>query len=84
LVAALHEMGRPSGRLFSRKLASPKMHEFDNEWFSVLEKVQTTTVHIDAEVDIQESYGLARSEWRGVTVHAHNMEVLVELLNAVN
>jgi hypothetical protein len=70
--------------LFSRKLASPKMHEFANDWFSVLEKVQSTTLHIDAKVDNGEAYGLARSEGRGVAAHAWNMEVSVELLNAVN
>jgi hypothetical protein len=52
LVATLHWMGRQSGRLFSCKLASPKMHKFANDWFSVLEKVQSTMVHSDAEVDI--------------------------------
>ena len=84
LVTTLHGMGRRSGRSFCRQLASPKMHEFANDWFSVLEKVQSTSLHIGDEVDIREAYGLARSERRGVTAHARNMEVSVELLNAVN
>jgi hypothetical protein len=39
LVETLHGMGRRTGRLFSRKLSIPKLHEFEDDWFTVLEKV---------------------------------------------
>lgn len=84
LINTLHGMGRHSGRLFCRRLASPKMHEFADDWFVVLEKVQATTTYIEDKTNIREVYGLARLERRGVMAHAQNMEVSVELLNAVN
>jgi hypothetical protein len=39
---------------------------------------------IDADIDVQESFGISWSLRRGVTAHARNIEVPVELLNAVN
>jgi hypothetical protein len=38
-------MGRRSGRLVSRKLASPKMHKFANDWFSVLLELEIKHKH---------------------------------------
>jgi hypothetical protein len=84
LVETLHGLGRRSGRLFSRKLATPKMHKFEDDWSTVLEEVQATTEHIGDEVDVHETCGISRSERRGVTAHALNMEIGHELLNAVN
>jgi hypothetical protein len=84
LVETIHTSGRRSGRLFSRRLATAKMHEFEDDFFTVLEKVQATTNSIEDDVDIRDVYGLARSERRGVTAHARNMEVPGDLLNAVN
>lgn len=84
LVEALHATGRNSGRLFSRKLVTAKMHEFEDDFYTVLEKVQVTTSLIEADIDVRESFGISRSLRRGVTAHARNMEVPVELLNAVN
>jgi hypothetical protein len=62
------------------KLATPKLHEFEDDWFTVLEKVQATTPFIENNVEVRKAYGIGRSEWRGVTAHARNMEVSVELL----
>ncbi len=84
LVETLHTKGHRSGRLFSQKLVTAKMHEFEDDFFTVLEKVQATTSFIDADVDVQESFGIGWSSRRGVTAHARNIEVPVELLNAVN
>jgi hypothetical protein len=84
LIEKLHGSGRHSGRLFSRKLATPKLHEFEDDWFTLLEKVQATTAHIEDEVDVREEFGIGRSQRRGVTAHARNMDVPIPLLNAVN
>lgn len=52
LIETLHVMGRRSGRLFSRRLATPKLHEFEGDWFTVLEKVQASTAHIENDLDV--------------------------------
>jgi hypothetical protein len=74
LITSLHSAGRRSGRLFSRKLATPKLQEFENDWFTVLEKVQATTIHIEDLVDVREEFGIGRSQRRGVTAHARNFD----------
>jgi hypothetical protein len=84
LVTILHATGKCTELLFSRRLANPKMHEFEDNFFTVLEKVQATTDLIGDDVDVRDVFGIARSERRGVTAHARNMEVPIELLNAVN
>jgi hypothetical protein len=84
LVETLHTTGKRSGRLFSRRLATPKMHEFEDDFFTVLEKVQATTDFIEEDVDVREEYGIGRSSRRGVTAHARNMDVAPALLNANN
>ena len=52
LVNTLHSMGKQLGRLFSWRLATPKMHEFENDFFTVLEKVQATTGLIDDDMNV--------------------------------
>jgi hypothetical protein len=84
LVEVLHTSGRRSGRLFSRRLATAKMHEFEDDFYTVLEKVQATTNLIETSVVVRDIYGLGRLERRGVTAHARNMEVPGDLVNAVN
>jgi hypothetical protein len=56
-------------------LATSKLQEFEDDFFTVLEKVQATRTLIDDDVDIKEVYGLGRLGRRGVTVHTINMEV---------
>jgi hypothetical protein len=84
LVETLHVLGRRSGHLFSCKLATPKAHEFEDDWFTALEKVQATTAHIEDDLDVREEFDIGRSQRRGVTAHARNMDILIPLLNAVN
>jgi hypothetical protein len=43
LVDVLHATGKGHGRLFARRLRVPKLHEFENDFFAVLEKVQATS-----------------------------------------
>lgn len=50
--STLHGVGHQLHCLFCQKLASPKLHKFAKDWFSVVEKVQATTLHINAEANI--------------------------------
>jgi hypothetical protein len=77
-------MGRHSGYIFSRKLVTAKFHKFEDDFFTVLEKIQATTVLIDNNMDVCKVDGIGRLGRGGVTVQARNMEVSVELLNAIN
>jgi hypothetical protein len=58
--------------------------EFEDDFYSLLEKVQATTDLIDSEVVVRDDYGILRSERRGATAHARNMGVLKELVNTIN
>jgi hypothetical protein len=48
----LHGMGQQSGSLFSRKLVAPKLHKFEDDFFTVLENDQATTKLIDDAMDM--------------------------------
>jgi hypothetical protein len=51
LVETIHTSGQRLGRLFSRRLAMTiEMHEFEDEFFTVLGKVQDTTNFFDDDV----------------------------------
>jgi hypothetical protein len=71
LVEALNSCGVTKGRLFQRVLATPKLHEFEDDFFTVLEKVQSTSLLIADTIDVRDAYGILRSTRRGVTSHAH-------------
>jgi hypothetical protein len=43
------------------------MHEFEDDFFKILEKVEATTTLIDDEVDVRIVYGIRRPARRGVT-----------------
>ena len=58
--------------------------EFEHDFFTLLERVQTSTNLINKEMDVRESYGIIRSLRRGFTCHAKNMEVPEEWINAMN
>jgi hypothetical protein len=46
-------MGECSGHLFNQRLTTPQIHEFKDDFFAVLEKVQATKHLIDDEVDVR-------------------------------
>ena len=77
------ELGIKGGRLFSRKCKVPKLSEFEEDFFLILEKVQELG-YIAKSVDVREEYGIARSTRRGVTTHALNVGVEEKYINAVN
>jgi hypothetical protein len=61
LVGIIHSSGRRTGRLFARRLRVSKMHEFANDFFTVLEKVQVATDLIPAELVIRDECGISRT-----------------------
>jgi hypothetical protein len=84
LVDNLHVSGKRTGRLFSRKLCVSKMHEFEHDFFTVLEKVQATTDLISQDLVIRDECGISRTIRRSLTAHARNMDVPEPLLKAIN
>jgi hypothetical protein len=84
LVEIIHHEGRKKGRLFERKLRPAKMCEFEDDFFSVLERVQATTDTIEKGVDLREEAGIQRTLRRGLTSHALNMDIDPKLLAAIN
>ena len=65
-------------------VAPPRLFEFQDDFFTLLEKVQATTNFIPADVDVRNDYGILRSLRRGVTSHARNMGVDESLLHLFN
>jgi hypothetical protein len=84
LKSVLEETGAKHSRLFTRRLNPPKLYEFENDFMTVLEKVQATTRFIGSEVDVRDDYGILRTLRRGVTSHARNMGVGDALLKIFN
>jgi hypothetical protein len=84
LVEVVQGSGRVGGRLFSRKLVKTKLMEFENDFFTILEKVQATTELIPDDFVIRDECGIARTLRRSVTAHARNMGVSIDLIKAVN
>jgi hypothetical protein len=84
LVNLIHASGRRSGRLFQRRLRVAKLHEFEDNFFTVLEKVQATTELMPRDMEIRDECGIARSLRRSVMAHARNMDIPIELIKAIN
>jgi hypothetical protein len=84
LVTAIHGQGRRNGRLFNRRLKVAKLEEFENDFFTVLEKVQATSNLFPEGIDIRDECGIARTIRRTVTAHARNMGIHRDVLNANN
>jgi hypothetical protein len=63
---------------------SRKADEFEDDFFTVLEKVQATTELFPQDMEIRDECGIARSLWHSVTSHARNMDIPIELIKAIN
>jgi hypothetical protein len=83
-VECIHGTRRRGGRLFSRKLVKSKLMEFENDFFTVLEKIQATTDLFPDEFVIRDECGTGRSLRRSVTAHARNMGVHIDLIKTIN
>ena len=55
-----------------------------NGFFDMLFKVQNTSEHIKAAVDVAEVYGILRSSRRGATAHGRNVKIDREIIEAVH
>ncbi len=75
LVEIIHKEDRRSGRLFNRNLTFAALEEFELDFFTVLQKVQTTTDLFPADLRISEECGIGRTLRRTVTAHARNMGI---------
>jgi hypothetical protein len=84
LVAIRKALGLEKGRLLQRNLSPPKLAEFEDDLFSILEKVQSETSEIEDDVHVREAYGILRSLWKGNTAHAMNMGVPEPLMRTFN
>jgi hypothetical protein len=82
IVEAIHGSGQNSGRLFNqRSLKVTKLQEFENDFFTVKEKVQDTTNLFPEDLVIRDECEIARALCRTLTVHAQNMGIHIDLLN---
>ncbi|KAG7368517.1 hypothetical protein IV203_031260 [Nitzschia inconspicua] len=84
LVKTIHDEGRYTGRLFQRKLLPSRLFEFEDDFFTLLERVQATTDLIREDLDLRDEAGISRTIRRGATDHAVNMGVADNLIRAMN
>jgi len=85
LVEEIQREGRTTGRLFQRALEPPQLCEFADDFYTVLEGVQSATVGLIAEdFDVREEAGILRSCRPGLTDHARNMQIPRDLIEAFN
>jgi hypothetical protein len=76
--------GESHGKLFVRKLRPAKLMEFEEDFYTVLERVQETTELMSKEVCVRDACGISRSLRRGVTAHSKNMRIDKELRDAIH
>jgi hypothetical protein len=77
--------GETHGKVFVRKLRLAKLMEFEDDFYAVLEEVQSTADLISMETCVRDEHRLSRSLRRGVTAHSKNMQVdSNELRDAIN
>jgi hypothetical protein len=60
------------------------MFEWDGDFMTLLELVQSTADLIGKEIKVWEKFGISRTTRRGATAHARNMKVDEDLIKAVN
>jgi len=84
LVSLNWKEGRTHSKLFQCRLAVPWLIEFEEDFFDVLESVQSSTTLIPDNIDLREEAGILRTIRRGLTSHMINMQIDESLLRAVN
>ena len=70
--------------MFNRWLKIAKLQEFENDFFTALEKVQATTYYFPDDPDIRDDCGIVRSIRRTITGHAPNMGIDSNIVKANN
>jgi hypothetical protein len=53
--------GVSGGRLFQRDLTPSKLFEFEHDFFTLIERVQSLMELIDKNMDVREAFGILRS-----------------------
>ena len=70
--------------MFQRVLTPSKLFEFEHDFFTLIERVQSLTDLIDKNLDVREAFGILRSLHRGFASHAKNMELPGEWIDMMN
>ena len=84
MVYLKHNLKEGKGRLFQRDLDPPRLSEFEDDFYGLLEKVQEETELIDKDSQVREDFGTLRSLRKGATAHAKNMKVNESDINSFN
>jgi hypothetical protein len=84
LLEVKKELGQTHGKLFQRSLRKPKLCEFEDDFYRVIERVQDTTDLIASDVDVRSEYGLPRTTRRSATAHARNLRLPKDLMDAIH
>ena len=87
LVGLKRDRGIKDGYLFSKRNGRKgTLSDFADEFYEVLEAVQALEHNppIEADVNVNEAYGIWRSLRRGVTAHAVNVGTPLNLIHQIN
>jgi hypothetical protein len=84
LIDVRKEMKMTGGRLLQRNLTPPRLAEFEEDFYTVLEKVQAGTNAINDDIEVREAFGILRSLRKGNAAHALNMNVPEALIRTFN
>jgi hypothetical protein len=84
LIDVRKEMKMTGGRLLQRNLTPPRLAEFEEYFYTVLEKIQAGTNAINNDVEVREAFGILRSLRKGNAAHAWNMNVPEALIRTFN
>ena len=70
--------------MFQRKYYRPRLLEYENDLFTVIEAILDRIELIEDTIDASNVYGIFRSLFRGITVHIRNVEVPIKTINVIN
>jgi hypothetical protein len=70
------------GRLFQRQLSVPKLFEFEDDFYTVMERVQSETKVINPDLVVREKFRIMRSTRKVQSGHAMNMQIDKDLIDA--
>ncbi len=73
-----------NGRLFFRGVSPARLSQYEADFYDVLYKIQANSNAISDQVEVADAYGILRSLCRGATVHARNMKVSKDVIEAVH
>ena len=80
----LNKISYKGKRLFSKSSSTARLEDFEEDFYQVLERVQSSCSVIPSDVNVREEFGLRRSLRRGVTSHAINLGIPDDLIVRIN